>query len=103
MLSPSTAGPPSPFPAAPAAGVTADAFSVRWTGQFPFVAGPYTVAASADDGIKLWLDNVVAVDRWTNTTASSVTRTMTAGNHDVKVEYYENAGGASARFRWDAN
>jgi glucose/arabinose dehydrogenase/endonuclease YncB( thermonuclease family) len=85
----------------PGAGLPADNFSVRWTGDFPFAAGQYTFAASADDGIRLFLDSTQVVDRWTNTTASTVNRAVAAGAHEVRVEYYEAFVSASARFRWD--
>jgi hypothetical protein len=51
---------------------------------------------TADDGIRLWVDGDLLIDAWTDQSPTSyqVTRTLTAGSHAVKVEYYENGGGA---------
>ena len=88
-------GPGSP------AGLPGDGFSARWTGQFSFSAGTYTFSAVADDGMRVWLDGTLVSDEWRDQHAAyQFTRAMTAGNHQVKVEYYENGGDASAKLDW---
>ncbi|EFO80305.1 fibronectin type III domain-containing protein [Oscillochloris trichoides DG-6] len=83
-------------------GVWGDHFSVRWTGQFSFVAGDYTFITTADDGIRVWIDGNLIIDRWEiSSTEYRVSRTMTAGAHDIKVEYYDLEGAARAQFRWE--
>ncbi len=71
----------------PGNGVNNDNFSVRWTGRFTFVAGTQTFTTRSDDGIRLWVDNALVIDFWTDhaATVRTATRTMTAGDHDVKV------------------
>jgi glucose/arabinose dehydrogenase len=86
----------------PATGVPADRFSTRWTGTFSFAAGNYQFTATADDGIRVWLDGTLLIDAWVDQgpTTYQATRTLTAADHQVKVEYYENGGGAVARVSW---
>jgi glucose/arabinose dehydrogenase len=88
----------------PGNGLGRDDFSVRWTGRHTFAAGSYTFSATADDGVRLWLDGELIVDAWKDQGATTyrATRTLTAGDHEVKMEYYEHGGGAVARLSWQA-
>ena len=81
-----------------------DNFSVRWTGRHSFPAGDHTFTASADDGIRVWLDSAPVIDAWIDQSPTTYqsTRPVTAGDHEVKVEYYENGGGALAKVSWAA-
>jgi N-acetylmuramoyl-L-alanine amidase len=86
----------------PASTVNADNFSVRWTGTAYFNAGTYTFRATADDGVRVWLDGSLLIDAWRDQGATTYesTRQVSAGNHTIKMEYYENGGGALAAFAW---
>ncbi len=87
----------------PGGGVPDDGFSARWTGRARIEAGAYTFIARADDGIRVWLDSALILDGWRDQppTEYRVTRDVSAGEHDIRVEYYENGGGALAEFRWE--
>jgi chitodextrinase len=89
----------------PGGTVPADRFSTRWTRKASFTAGSYQFTATADDGIRVWIDGALLVDAWKDQapTVYQATRTLTAGDHDVKVEYYESAGGAVAKVSWQLN
>jgi hypothetical protein len=50
--------------------------------------------------MRVWLDGVLIVDRWTGAGTSTVTRAVTAGTHQVRVEYFEKTGNAFARLSW---
>jgi PKD repeat protein len=80
-------------------GVGTDNFSARWVKTQSFAAGSYTFTATADDGIRVYLDGTLIIDQWRDQapTTYTATRQVTAGNHELKVEYYENGGGAVAR------
>jgi glucose/arabinose dehydrogenase len=86
----------------PGGTVPVDHFSARWTGSFDFPAGNTTFTATADDGIRLWVDDQLLIDRWIDESATTYTATaaLAAGMHAVKVEYYENAVDATARVSW---
>ena len=76
---------------------------MRWLGQFDFAAGATTFTVTADDGIRLWVDGSLVINAWIDqgATTYTATRTLTAGQHEVKVEYYENAWDAVARAKLD--
>jgi PA14 domain/Fibronectin type III domain len=77
-------------------GLPADQFSARYQGRISLDAAEYEFAATADDGVRVWVDGALLIDEWRDqaTTTFTKTRAMTAGLHDVRVEYYENRRGA---------
>lgn len=49
----------------PALGLELNYFSVRWTGRiYAPVAGTYYFSATADDGIRIWIDGINILDDW---------------------------------------
>ncbi|CAN5874449.1 hypothetical protein BH18ACT11_BH18ACT11_00850 [soil metagenome] len=86
----------------PGSGVNSDSFTTRWAGNFDFESSGYEFTATADDGVRLWVDGQLLIDQWKDQAATTykATKTMTAGAHEIKVEYYENAGAASAKVSW---
>jgi len=86
--------------------VGADTFSVRWTGQvLPQYSETYTFYTYSDDGVRLWVNNQQIVTNWTDhaPTENSGTIALTAGRwYEVKMEYYENGGGATAKLSWSS-
>ena len=86
----------------PAPGLPADNFSVRWTGTHTFNAGQHRFTATTDDGMRVWLDGQPVIDKWFDQSATTYTATVdvTAGDHEVKVEYYERGGLAVAQVAW---
>ncbi len=93
--------------AVPASGVPADNFSVRWTGQIsPRYSGSTTFYTVSDDGVRLWVNGQLLINNWTNhgPTENSGSITLSAGQkYDLKLEYYEAAGGATARLLWSSS
>ncbi len=67
-----------------------------------FAAGTYTFTAGSDDGARLSIDGVLVLDWWDDHAYStrSVTRTLPAGSHTIRMEYYENGGQARATLTW---
>jgi glucose/arabinose dehydrogenase len=90
--------------AAPAPGIDADTFSVRWTGRLaPRFTETYTFTTTSDDGVRLWLGGQLLIDQWNNHAATdhSATVALTAGeSYDLRLEMYENYGNAVARLSW---
>ncbi len=88
----------------PMSGVGVDNFCVRWEGQVQApTTGTYTFSTTTDDGTRLWVNNQLLVDKWVDqgTTTWSGTISLTAGQKvPLKMEYYENGGGASAKLSW---
>ncbi len=90
--------------ASPAAGLPADNFSVRWTRTLRFDAGDYRFYARSDDGVRIWLDNWLVVDQWNDGGAGLRTgdfQGIGAGDHTVRIEYYEGQGDAFATIWWE--
>jgi len=89
---------------APDASVPADGFSVRWDGWVvPDTTGAHTFHARTDDGVRLWVDGELLVDNWKDQGAKerSGTVSLLAGRPvAIRMEYYENGGGAVAELRW---
>lgn len=85
--------------------VNADHFSVRWTGKLvPSVSGIYKLSSTTDDGVRLYIDGKLLVDSWYDRgpTSDFISIKLEAGRqYDVRMEYYENAGGAYASLGWD--
>ena len=86
--------------------VGADLFSVRWTCRItPPISETYRFFANADDGVRLWVNNVLLVDNWTDhgPTESSGTITLSAGvRYDIRLEYYEKGGSALVQLLWSS-
>jgi hypothetical protein len=88
---------------APASGIPADNFSVRWTRRLTFAEGTYRFRLTSDDGARLWIDGRLVIDQWSDGSAREATIDLglLAGDYDVRVEYYEHTGDARILLRWD--
>jgi hypothetical protein len=89
----------------PSPNLGADQFSVRWTGQVRAdTSQTYRFYTQTDDGARLWIDGVQLVDDWTDhgIVENSGTIALSAGRHDLTMEFYDNGGGALARLLWSA-
>lgn len=87
----------------PASNFPSDNFSARWTRTVQFAPATYRFYVRADDGVRIWLDNDQIINEWHDATSQtySVERTVAAGNHTIKVEYYENIGTAQIQVWWE--
>lgn len=86
----------------PAEGVPADLFSVLWTGTFRFAGGNTRFYTTSKDGVRIFVDNVKILDAWRDQPPSGyfVDYSMTEGNHNLRVEYYNNTGDAVIKVWW---
>lgn len=87
----------------PAATIPADNFSVRWTGQVQAqFSGTTAFHALADDGVRLWVNNVLVVDRWvSNAGEASGSISLVGGQkYSIRMEYFEKSSRAAARLSW---
>jgi PKD repeat protein len=75
-----------------------DQFAFVYTGQITTAtAGDYTFYTASDDGSRLFIDGALVVDNDGSHGANekSGVATLTAGAHQIRVEYFENGGGQS--------
>lgn len=82
--------------------VADDDFSARWTRTVAFAEGVYRFNLKADDGVRLYIDRQLKLDRWTDQMADhTVEAQLAAGNHQITLEYYEHKGSASVKLWWE--
>lgn len=88
-------GSPSPL-------VAVDNFSVLWTSRFYFSGGSYRFLATVDDGVRVYVDDKLVIDSWRVQPATNyfADMSLSAGYHDIRVEYFEEKEAASIYVRW---
>jgi len=85
--------------------VPVDNFSVRWTSELtPPAPGTYTFYMNSDDGVRLWIDDELVIDDWTDHSVRETTATLdlTADSHALRVEYYDNTEDAIVQLSWSS-
>ncbi|WP_405725129.1 PA14 domain-containing protein [Streptomyces sp. NBC_01537] len=88
------------------AGVTLpkDNFGVRWTVTRNFGSGgPFSFAASAQDGIRVYLDGTRKISLWkdvTKTAKKTVNVTIPKGKHTLRVDFAAFKGTANVKFTY---
>ena len=90
----------------PATGVANTTYSVRWSGAVvPQFSEMHTFTVTADDGVRLWVDNELIVTNWVNQDAKEVTGqiALRAGMAvPITLEYFQNTGTASVKLEWSS-
>lgn len=86
----------------PAPGINNDNFSAKWTRNVEFPAGTYRFTATTDDGMRVWIDEQLLIDAWSDSQVRTVSadRYLSPGRHFIRVEYYDAGGAAVAKFGW---
>ncbi|MFC2137948.1 glycoside hydrolase family 3 C-terminal domain-containing protein [Bacteroidota bacterium] len=79
--------------------------SVRWTGKINIKeSGKYRFVVSGDDGYRLMLNEKIILDEWhdqAEKTTFNIIELEGNNAYDIKLEYYQNGGGASFRFGYE--
>ena len=80
--------------------IMGDNFSARWSRRQNFAGGTYRIEANMDDGMRVYVDGNLVIDEWRDAAARTRTAdvTLSAGDHDLRVDYYERAYSAVAKF-----
>lgn len=88
-----------------------DHTTVVWEGfVLAGAVGTYSFAVAADDGMRLWVNNLTVnpppIDMWAQggeRPSNTIMFTTTTLNQRIPIrfEWYEHEGGAAARLRWD--
>lgn len=93
----------------PATGIGADSFSARWTGKVvPAYSQTYTFYTQTDDGVRLWVNGQQLINSWQDSFLGMVSEkkgvvSLAAGQqYDIKMEYYDKSGNASAKLLWSS-
>ncbi len=89
--------------AAPTSGVAADRFSARFTGTLEVpAAGTYSFAVTADDGVRLWIDDALVIDDWRPHFVERHTADveLAAGTATIRLDYFEIDQSAELHLAW---
>ena len=82
-----------------------DYFYIRWTGVLRIAKdGKYKFYTESDDGSRLYIDGKQVVDNGGLHAAEerSGEVELSAGDHELKLEFFENTGEASCKLSWQA-
>ncbi|MBN1200438.1 MAG: SH3 domain-containing protein [Anaerolineae bacterium] len=86
--------------------IPVDYFSARWTATVYFsVPGHWIFEIGVDDGVRMWIDDTQIIDEWHATQEGyNEYKTdlweLTAGTHNLKVEYFEATNNAEIHVSW---
>jgi len=85
--------------------VNVDNFKVRWTGEVEIPStGTWTFHTQTDDGVRLWVNDVLVLENWTDhgSTHDAGDISLKGGQrYPIKLEWYENGGGAICQLSWE--
>jgi hypothetical protein len=80
-----------------------DTFSIRWIGMVDAeYTEEYSFRTFTDDGVRLWIDGDLIIDDWTihPPKVNEASKLLTAGQHSIMMDYFENTGDALVRLFW---
>jgi alpha-tubulin suppressor-like RCC1 family protein len=90
----------------PAPGIDADSFSVVWSGQVrPRFAETYTFYTYSDEGVRLWVNGQLIINQWSPhgpTEHSGQVALSPGSRYDIRMEFYDQTGGATAKLSWSS-
>jgi len=79
-------------------------FSAVWSGQVQAeFSEPYTFYTVTDDGVRLWVNNQLLIDKWQDqgpTEWSGTIPLITGKRYSIEMAYYQGGGGSSAQLSW---
>lgn len=80
-----------------------DDFSDRWTTTRYFEPGVYEFTSLVDDGIRMWVDDQLVIDKWQDQpfATNKVLLSLDKGYHKIRVEHFENGGAAYSKLNWE--
>jgi hypothetical protein len=80
-------------------GLPRDRVAMRAEGQVDLPAGDYRLDVISDDGIRMWIDGRLVIDRW-NIHGSELDQVQVpAGRHRIRLEYFEATGWSELKVR----
>lgn len=77
-------------------------FSARFTSTQAIAPGTYNFIVSSDDGVRVYINGALRLDKWVGRplTTDTFTETITTTPVNITVEYFENTEGASLQVQW---
>jgi hypothetical protein len=75
----------------------ADRIAMKAEGTVTLSSGDYELVTITDDGIRVFVDDKMVIERW-DIHGSEIDRVpLTAGRHRLRLEYFENTGWAELK------
>jgi len=88
------------------AATLSDKVSARWIADLEApLTETYTLITTSDDGVRLWLDDWLGINNWTDhsTTDNRARVDLIAGQvYLIRMEWYDNTQGAVAQLSWQS-
>jgi uncharacterized protein (DUF1800 family) len=79
-------------------------YTVRWTGQVqPQYSENYFFDTISDDGVKLWVNDQLLIDKWQSQSGTEWTNAIAlqgGARYDIKLEYLQSGGKAQVHLYW---
>lgn len=93
----------TPFPS-----INRNKFSAVWAGQIqPIFSEDYTFETYSDDGVRLWVNNILIIDNWQlNTTGSTKRGTISlkAGvKYNIVMQYFQDGHSSTIKLSWSSD
>jgi len=79
------------------AGLPLERWALEARSEVTLPAGTYQVRSISDDGIRLWVDGRLVIDRWTVHESAVDVVPLTAGKHVFRVQYFQADGWTELR------
>lgn len=80
-------------------GLPNDRLAMRADGEVRLPPGDYDLVTITDDGIRVWVDDTLVLERW-DIHGSTIDRIpLTGGRHRIRLEYFEATGWAELKLR----
>jgi nitrous oxidase accessory protein NosD len=75
-------------------GLPPDRVAMRAETTVQVPAGGYDLQVLSDDGVRVWVDGAIAIDRWTVHETQVDHATLAAGTRRIRIDYFDAAGWA---------
>jgi|GEM_PF-4758486 len=88
--------------------ISPDKFAVRWSGQIqPLYSQIYTFYTRSDDGVRLWVDGQLIIDKWVGQAVAEWNATMSYAfnanqKYNIVLEYFEGTSFAEVHLLWSS-
>jgi len=83
-----------------AEGLPSDHVALRAEGQVQLPSGAFDLVAISDDGVRVWVDDRLVIDRWSIHESVVDRAPIAGGRRKVKIEYFEATGWAELQIRF---
>jgi hypothetical protein len=81
-------------------------YTVRWTGMVqPMFDETYTFYTTTDDGVRLWVDGQLLIDKWVPQSPTTWSGSIPLQAHhlySIEMDYFQAGGGAVAYLYWSS-